>query len=190
MRKIAGIALSLCLAASSAEAGGVLSVMLGSGRSFVPVNHTYTSGSGNETIPNGAIQVVITVDGAGGGGACLNAGGNGGLSIKTLAISPSDWGLNLTYLVGTGGSGGSTTNGGTDGTASTSTGTIAAGSFSLAGNGGGHGRTAGAGTPGTASGGDTNTTGGGASGGAGGGDCSTPITGSPGTSGQVIFQYT
>lgn len=126
---------------------------------FSPVTRNYDSGSGNDTIPSGASQVVISAWGAGGDGGLPNGdqigggGGGGGQAIKTMAIGPSDWGGTLAYAaIGVGSS-------------STSSGTVAAGSYSIAGNVGSNGGNASAGSPGSGgaggsgSGGDTNTSG-------------------------------
>ena len=53
------------------------------GSTFTPVTRTYTSGSGTETIPTGASQVVIEVWGGGGAGGrgstlCIGFYGGGG----------------------------------------------------------------------------------------------------------------
>jgi hypothetical protein len=133
---------------------------------FTPVTNTYTSGSGNETVPTNASSVTITVVGAGGTGGSsyvdfgsdiYNSGGGGGgagYSTITRAVASGDWGTTIAYSVGT--------SGGVD---STTTGSLAAGAVSLTGGGGGAGGSADSGsggtggTAGTASGGSTNTSG-------------------------------
>jgi hypothetical protein len=136
---------------------------------FSPHTDVYTSGSGNATIPAGAVQVVITVIGAGGGGGGCGAynssqgyyepsgggGGAGGYSQRTISLS-GDASKTLAYAVGAAGAPSGA------GGNSTVTGTLTAGSVSMAGDGGGGGQNAGttAGTGGSASGGDTNTAGG------------------------------
>lgn len=117
---------------------------------------TYTTGSGNFTVPCGVTSITVQIWGGGGaGGAADNnpnggsGGGAGGYSTATLAVNPGDV---IAYSVGTGGNGGSG-NGG-NGTASTF-GTMTANG----GNGGGQNQGL-IGTGGTASGGTTNLTGG------------------------------
>lgn len=119
---------------------------------FSGVTHTYsTPGSGTETVPSGATRVVITVDGPGGGGNGIVsvAGGGGAQAVKTIAISPPDWGSMLSYNAGTGG-GGLSGGAGFAGDDSTVTGLSA----TLVGGSGGPNNIAG-----VASGGDTNTNG-------------------------------
>jgi len=133
---------------------------------FTPVTNTYTSGSGNETVPSGATSLTLTVVGAGGSGGSsytdfgsdiYNSGGGGGgagYSIITRAVASGDWSTTIAYSVGTSG-----------GVSSTTTGSLSAGAVSLTGGGGNSGTSAGpssggdGGTGGTASGGSTNTTG-------------------------------
>jgi hypothetical protein len=186
---------------------------------FTPVTNTYTSGSGNETVPTGASSLTLTVVGAGGTGGSsytdsgsdiYNSGGGGGgagYSTITRAVASGDWSTTVAYSVGTSG-----------GVSSTTTGSLAAGSVSLTGGGGGAGGSADSGsggaggTGGTASGGSTNTSGstggngsassssgnpggaGGASGGTGygtGGDgASAPGTAGAVGGGVVIFAWT
>jgi hypothetical protein len=133
---------------------------------FTPVTNTYTTGSGNESVPVGAQNLTITVVGAGGygGGSYTDfgsdnyssggGGGGGGYALKTLAVAVGDWGNTITWSVGT-----------TAGASSTSSGTLAAGSISITANGGSGG---GSGTStqggaggggGSATGGNTNTSG-------------------------------
>lgn len=127
---------------------------------FTPVTHTYTPGSpgtGSETVPSGSQHLTLTIDGGGGGGMqgdptmvpqLGDPGGGAARVIETIAISSSDWGHTLSYVLGAAGISNN------DGTGSTATGTLAAGSFSLDA---GPGMTDGSG--GTASGGTTNTNG-------------------------------
>lgn len=152
-------------------------------------------------VPEGATQVVITADGAGGGGSDRGAGG-GARSIKTIAIDPADWGAVILYTVGAHGIGEAVNvTGGvmTDGGNSTVTGTLAAGSIAMTAHGGHKGtNTAGAG--GTASGGDTNTSGsngGGPDGGAGASGADSNLTPggggdlqTDGGDGSVTFEWT
>jgi len=152
---------------------------------FTPVTNTYTSGSGNETVPSGASSLTLTVVGAGGSGGnsytdfgsdIYNSGGGGGgagYSIITRSVASGDWSTTIAYSVGTSG-----------GVSSTTTGSIAAGAVSLTGGGGGNGTSAnsgsggGGGTGGTASGGSTNT-----SGAAGGSGSASMSSGNPGGAG-------
>jgi hypothetical protein len=116
---------------------------------FSPVTHTYTSGSGSETVPAGASSVTIMTAGHGADGQPYDdgnaqpglGGGGGGTAVRTIAISASDWGQTLAWdtfsLSGQ----------------TTVTGTLTAGSVNMIGNLGGYQ------AGGTASGGDTNYTG-------------------------------
>ena len=151
---------------------------------FTPVTNTYTSGSGNETVPSGASSLTLTVVGAGGSGGSsytdfgsdvYNSGGGGGgagYSIITRSVVSGDWSTTIAYSVGTSG-----------GVSSTTTGSLSAGAVSLTGGGGGNGTSAdsgsggGGGTGGTASGG-TNT-----SGSAGGSGTASMSSGNPGGAG-------
>ena len=151
---------------------------------FTPVTNTYTSGSGNETVPSGATSLTLTVVGAGGSGGgsytdsvsdIYNSGGGGGgagFSTITRAVASGDWSTTVAYSVGTSG-----------GVSSTTTGSLAAGSVSLTGGGGGSGGSADSGsggaggTGGTASGG-TNT-----SGSSGGNGSASMSSGNPGGAG-------
>lgn len=138
---------------------------------FVPVTHTYDTGTNaTETVPTGAVQVVITIWGGGGSGgstgfnstSVASGGGGGGYSTKTIAVTG---GNTLTYNVGQGGAGITASTGnfrtvGSTGGASNVSATVSGGSVSMNCNGGGGGGsgTAGGGG-GTATGGTTNTTG-------------------------------
>jgi hypothetical protein len=152
---------------------------------FVPVTNTYTSGSGNETIPTGATSLTLTVVGAGGTGGnsyvdfgsdIYNSGGGGGgagYSTITRAVVSGDWGGTIAYSVGTSG-----------GASSTTTGSVTAGAVSLTGGGGSSGTSADSGSGGaggaggSASGGSTNT-----SGAAGGNGTASMSSGNPGGAG-------
>jgi hypothetical protein len=178
---------------------------------FQPITDTYTSGSGTETVPSGARQVIITDDGGGGGGACAASGGGGGggasRSVLTIAVAG---GNTLSYAVGGGGPGGVCTANGTNGAGSTVSGTVSGGAVALAAGGGGGGIGSAAGAGGTATGGTTNTSGSagaagsGGTGGAGGTAASGATSGSPpggggggsaivhavnGAAGQISFAY-
>jgi hypothetical protein len=178
---------------------------------FVPVTNTYTSGTAaTETVPTGATSCTITVDGAGGSGAfdgtTFQPGGGGGSarSVKAIAVTG---GNTFTYTVApqVAGVGGFDQNG-TNGAASTVTGSPSGGSVNMSGGGGQGGLTGGTGgAGGTASGGDTNTsgsagavfTGGTAASGAGnsvapggGGNGAFSGTSDVGARGQVSFAYT
>lgn len=152
---------------------------------FTPVTNTYTSGSGNETVPTGATQLVLTVVGAGGSGGgsytdfgsdIYNSGGGGGgagYSTITRSVASGDWSTTIAYSVGTSG-----------GVSSTTTGSLSAGAVSLTGGGGGNGTSANSGSGGaggaggSASGGSTNT-----SGSAGGNGSLSSSSGNPGGAG-------
>jgi hypothetical protein len=152
---------------------------------FTPVTNTYTSGSGNETVPTGASSLTLTVVGAGGTGGSsytdsgsdiYNSGGGGGgagYSTITRAVASGDWSTTVAYSVGTSG-----------GVSSTTTGSLAAGSVSLTGGGGSSGTSADSGSGGaggaggSASGGSTNT-----SGSAGGNGSTSSSSGNPGGAG-------
>jgi hypothetical protein len=152
---------------------------------FTPVTNTYTSGSGNETVPTGASSLTLTVVGAGGTGGSsytdsgsdiYNSGGGGGgagYSTITRAVASGDWSTTVAYSVGTSG-----------GVSSTTTGSLAAGSVSLTGGGGSSGTSADSGSGGaggaggSASGGSTNT-----SGSAGGNGSASSSSGNPGGAG-------
>ncbi len=73
---------------------GIQMALMGSGGGFVPVTNTYTTGTGaTETVPTGATQVVITLDGGGGAGGfngtTLGGGGGGGGLARSTAITTS-----------------------------------------------------------------------------------------------------
>lgn len=143
--------------------------------SFVPVTHTYTSGTGTETIPSGATTMVIEAwggSGPGGAGSSYftahqiqySGGGGGGAAGYCRSSFPVTGltGETMTYIVGSAG-GGNTS--------------ITAGTFAMttmAANGGGGGGNASGFTGGTLG------TGGTASGGT-----SANATGSNGTAGSA-----
>jgi hypothetical protein len=190
------------------------------GGGFTPVTHTYTSAPGTytETVPGnpvtgvGPSQLVAAVGGPGGGGG--NGGGNvgggggsGAICMRTIPLTPANWGASLTLLLTPGGAGGQAQGAnafpGQTSTASTIT-SSAFGLNMVAGPGGG-GQTNGVGgAGGVASGGTTNLSGvpGGTSGGGampGGGIFSgkggnpNPLigaAGSPGDFGSGSFAYT
>ena len=138
--------------------------------SFTPVTRTYTSGSGTETIPTGASQVVIEVWGAGGSGGrgstlCVSiyggGGGSGGYVKKTFSLTSGNAGQTFNYSVGTGGAP-NTGNGLPGGNSTSSQGTFGtAFSLTAGGGAGGTGQTVpfNGGTGGSATGGDVNTSG-------------------------------
>lgn len=134
--------------------------------SFTPITHTYTTpGSFSETVPSGASLVTITVDGAGAGGSKSSgigvfdgSGGGGGSRAILLnrAVLSAEWNTTLPYVVGAGGSGGTTSNApGANGGASTVSGTLNGTAISIVAGGGFNNQNGG-----TASGGTTNTAGG------------------------------
>jgi len=134
------------------------------GTAFTPVTRTYTTGSGTDTVPTGATQVVIEVTAGGGGGSLGSAtnggagGGGGGYAIKTIAVTG---GNTLSYAVGAAGALRTGSAGaGNPGSSSTVSGTVSGGSVSISSTGGGGGGGSGiGGAGGGASGGDTNTAG-------------------------------
>jgi hypothetical protein len=187
---------------------GIQMALLGAFR-FPPVTNTYTSGTAaTETVPTGASSCTITVDGAGGSGAfddlTFQPGGGGGSarSVKAIAVTG---GNTFTYTVAPQVAGSTFTSTGTNGAASTVTGSPSGGSVNMSGGGGGGGHFSAGGGGGTATGGDTNTsgsagtvpTGGVAASGAaasvapgGGGDGAVSGTSGVGARGQVVFAYT
>lgn len=191
---------------------GIFGGLLATSASVLPVTRTYTTGTAaTETVPTGATSCTITVDGAGGSGAYddmfgLAAGGGGsGRAVKTTAVTG---GNTFTYTVAPQVAGvfsPGLPNYGTDGAASTVSGTPSGGALSMSGGGGQGGRINDTSAGGTASGGTTNTSGsdggipdGGvaASGAAasvapgGGGDGSGSVTSGVGARGQISFAYT
>ena len=74
-----------------------------------PIEHLYTSGSGTETVPDGASHVIIEIVGGGMGGYVgdMNFGGGGGngagYAKSAYSCTP---GQTLSYSVGAAGSGG------------------------------------------------------------------------------------
>jgi len=82
--------------------------------------NTYDTGSGTETVPNDVTQLVVEIWYPGGGGSRTTGntnqrgGGSGAYSIKTVTLTPVNWGQTLSYNCGTAGLGrtGSTGNGG------------------------------------------------------------------------------
>lgn len=170
-----------------------------------PVLHSYTSGSGTETVPSGYTNVVIEVKGGGGGSSDTSGtqpwsagGGGGGYCRTSMAVTP---GGTFNYTVGQRGGTNINGNGVQGGTSTVSSGSISL--TTMTANGGSGAGSNGAG--GTASGGNqANATGSaGVNGGAGG--ASTPgvnfdagnayghggdYNGSNSTGGFVSFYYT
>jgi hypothetical protein len=135
--------------------------VLGSGSISLSVNagtvtHSYPGPtSGTETVPTNASSVLIEGYGDGAGGSFNSSnqdGGGGAYAALTIAVSG---GQTLTYSVGGGGLGATSTGLGANGAGTTVSGTVTGGTVSLSA-GGGHG----SGTGGAASGGSTNTAGG------------------------------
>jgi hypothetical protein len=130
---------------------------------------TYTSGSGNWTVPAGVTRFKVMVLGGGGGGASsfmtvpAVGGGSGGCAIKIFnSVVP---GTVCAYVVGTGGTAGAFSNPGTGGNGVASTFTYSG--TTLTGNGGNGGLSYNGSvavyvgvTGGTATGGDLNIAGG------------------------------
>ncbi len=126
-----------------------------------------TPGDWGIVVPEGATELTITADGAGGGGAGTDGGGGGARSVKTITISPLDWGDVIQFTVGRGGLGDPPNiQSSTDGGDTTVTANLVAGSVSMFAGGGKSGFNGDAG--GIATGGDTNTNGFDAAGGDGG----------------------
>lgn len=155
---------------------------------FAPVQHILTS-SGTETVPTGALHVVIEAWGAGGAGigcslGCVAGGGSGSFGGKTLSLTSSDWTKTFTCTVGAAGVGVINEAAGTDGGNSSIVNGTDGQTLSIATNGGKH-ASGGAGAGGAAgTGGATNTAG---NAGTGGGSGSTPggpavVSGSTGLS--------
>ena len=121
---------------------------------FKSVTRTHTSGRGTETVPNGAVQVVITVQASGAvgfvdTGANLGYGGGAGsASVKTSAVHG---GNTLAYVMGD-----ASSTGANPAANATVSGTLAGGAVSITAVGG---RSATGGGAATATGGDTNYTG-------------------------------
>ncbi len=126
-----------------------------------PITHTYnTSQSGTtETIPIGAVQMVVEVWGPSSAGGALNGtgggggGGSGGYSKSVISLQPSNWGKTMTVNVGAAGPG--TSSSVVAGTFSLTTMTANAGAIGGTGSSGGAGGAGGTATGGTT----TNTTG-------------------------------
>src|SRR6185437_11825202 len=103
---------------------------------FAPVLHTYSSGSGTETVPAGANTVVIEVWGGGGGGEggdtsdhtfFYGQGGDSGTYCRSsYTCAP---GQTLRYSVGTGGTGGTGGNFGPPGSGTASS--VSSGSLGI-----------------------------------------------------------
>jgi hypothetical protein len=126
--------------------------------SFTPITNTYTTGSGNESVPTNASQLIAECWAGGGAGSIDGGtlgGGGAGYSKITIAISSSDWLKNIPYVVGAGGI--PDTNNGQNSTVGSIL--LVAGTLNLTAHGGTSGGGSVSGTGGTASGGDTNTTG-------------------------------
>jgi hypothetical protein len=183
---------------------------------FQATNSSHGPGSGTETIPVGAGQVIIEDCGAGGGGGSnpgtqSAGGGSGGYVKKTFTLTPANWGQTFTYVAQLGGAGGAS--GGVNAGSPAGASTVANGTFptatslSAGGGGGGSGTNNPAGGGGAASGGDVNTPGnagqngvGGGGGGAGvagivctsgvGGFGGEPGSGQPGGNATIVFEYT
>lgn len=165
--------------------GGIFVPFPSVGTSTLPFVHIFNSGSGTETVPNGASQVVVECWGGGGGGQTSisfeHAGGGGGYCKKTMAIIPANWGSSISYSVGASGAAGNPSGtGGGQTTVST---------YGLTANGGSGGKNGVSPTPGgTASGGDVNTTGGSSTGSfseTGGNSPNGGSGGGPGVNGQT-----
>jgi hypothetical protein len=143
---------------SPVVAGGTVNL------STFSVTHTYTSGSGTETVPVGAVTLSIYVVGAGGGagsaagvsGSHGTTGGGGGYAVSTGIAVTAGQTLNYGVLIG-GGAGNSSGYGGSPAPI-TVTGNGGLSAVSLTANSGGGGGGAAAGIAGTASGGNSSNT--------------------------------
>lgn len=114
----------------------------------------YRPGDTSITVPDGASNVRLWVQGAGGGGKGRayvdgSAGGGGGFAYLERAVLSGEWLTTLTIAVGAGAAG-------VAGGNTTLSGTLNGASVSVTANGGGAGTTLVDGTGGSASGGDTN----------------------------------
>jgi hypothetical protein len=101
-RIIAALLLSAFITVSSGS--GVLNALVGAGQ-FSPITQTYTSGSGSQTVPIGAVNVVIEVWGGGAPGgagniASGNLGGGGGASGYARSSYAVLAGQTIDYSVG------------------------------------------------------------------------------------------
>lgn len=91
--------------------GGILGMMSGAGLALVtPVTNTYnTAGANVDTVPVGAKQRVVEIWGGGATGGAVGAtsggggGGSGGYVKTVTALTPADWGKNITVTVGAAG---------------------------------------------------------------------------------------
>lgn len=178
---------------------------------FAPITNTYTTGTAaTETIPSGAVQVIIEGWAGGGGGGKKTGtgcslqqgadGANGAYWKITRTLNGTNWGQTLTYTVGLAGVGQGNAGSNDGGNTTLVNGTFGTAVNCSAGNGGGAiNLSGGVGNP--ATGGDTNVAGtsnGGAS--AIVGDLSTSAgafghgtwvtTGDPGGAGEIRFRYT
>lgn len=139
------------------------------GSTFIPITNTYDSGSGTETVPEGARFCTIIAQGAGGGGGLRvtvarlagGTGGKGGKVTKNIfAVTPGD---TISYSVGSLGSGALIPggDGDTGGNTTVNSGTGSFSSINITASGGGGGSSSGSdGSTGNATGGDINTVGG------------------------------
>jgi YD repeat-containing protein len=201
---------------TATNSGGTSSPATASITVAAPVTHTYTSGSGTETVPSGVSTVTITMwsGGAAGGRDNSDGGGGGGggcQAVQTISVTP---GNTFSYSVAAGAGGRSTNGTGQSGAASSVSGSVSGGTVSLSTsavatggqitNGRGTGATCSGGTDtsgsngGRASGGAGGGTGGGAGGVALGSSGSVPggggaggLSGSSGAGagGEIIFVY-
>lgn len=202
----------LCLFALPAHPAGILLAEQGL-FGFVAVTHTYSSGSGNETVPVGASHLTVTViSGSSAGGANGGGAGGGAQGISTVTVARADWGGTVAYVVGAKGTG-VMDDAGNDGGTSSATGTLASGSIAMsAGCGIGHAPGCGGAPFGGSGGTQSGSTGGNVSnldgtagndgfpsgdgaGGAGGGAAGAGGSGSPnpgedGIAGSVTFRWT
>lgn len=87
----------------------MMGMNLGQGRlvtgEVLPFRHTYTDvGAGVELVPAGAVQVIMTIIGNGGGGSRVGSsqgfgGGSGGKTTRTVAVVPGDAGKAILYEI-------------------------------------------------------------------------------------------
>lgn len=184
---------------------------------FTPFTNTYTSGSGTETVPSGAVQLVLSVIGGSGGGGFGNTtddintggGGGGGSGYAQSIINVTGISGSIAWSVGAGGDAGAPNYGTSSTTTSSISGATMTGGYGSGGSAAGPFSPGAGGAGGTASGGNNINNSGGAGdyggtnyGGAGGssatGSTSTGGSGggeggnggNPGGGGYIIFAWT
>jgi trimeric autotransporter adhesin len=89
---------------------------------------TFTNGPGTWTVPAGVTKIVVEAWGAGGGGGNIGGGGGGGYVKARFTVAPGD---NISYTIGVGGAGMSSSVGVAGGAS-----TVSVGSYTVTANGG------------------------------------------------------